>query len=506
MLRILRGGQRWLTALFVIGVGGGFIFFLGLGGPLRSGAGRGTVIQVGSYEFGVSEFERERSRREAQYQEALGANYDPEALSDTLVDLTAQSLVERALLALEAGDLGLRVTTPEIEQVVLRSPLFLDANGRFDKQRFVDYAEYEYGNQRNFMEEQRIALLSQKMVRLLWDHGHVSEAEALAAARQQLEEVSIAFTALDTRAAPAGFEVDEAALAAFFPDREAEARALYEKRASRYDQPEQVRARHILVSVPAGASEEQRKAARERIEEARQRIEAGEDFAVVAGEISEDPGSKDRGGDLGFFGRGQMVGPFEEIAFSLEPGQLSDPVQTDFGFHLIRVEEKKEAVHRPFEDVRDELAREVLEADAGAAAARALSDKLVEGVSAGRSLEDVAREQELTLERTGWLRRRPDGFVPGLGPAQDLLATAFSLQPGQSSSRVFEVGDKLAMVQVLERREPDETDVQKTADAIRDRILEQRRSGQAATWTNARREALYEKGALFVDLTPVRGS
>ena len=81
-------------------------------------------------------------------------------------------------------------------------------------------------------------------------------------------------------------------------------------------------------------------------------------------------------------------------------------------------------------------------------ASRTLADELAAAVKGGESLEDAARARELTLERSGWLRRRPDGFVPGLGASPDLMATAFTLEPGQSSSRVFEVGDKLALVQL----------------------------------------------------------
>ncbi|REJ37582.1 MAG: foldase [Bacillota bacterium] len=126
---------------------------------------------------------------------------------------------------------------------------------------------------------------------------------------------------------------------------EDEIRSYFDENRERLGQPEQVRARHILVET-----EEQAK-------ELKERLEAGEDFAALAKEHSIDRGSAARGGDLGWFGRGVMVEPFEKAAFSLKPGEVSDPVQTDFGYHLILVEERREAR----EAVLDEETRSAIE-------------------------------------------------------------------------------------------------------------------------------------------------
>ncbi|MBI3950931.1 MAG: peptidylprolyl isomerase [Acidobacteria bacterium] len=127
-----------------------------------------------------------------------------------------------------------------------------------------------------------------------------------------------------------------------------EIREFYEKHQSEFDQ---VRARHILFSTrPAqnatgdsASKAPDREAVRRRAEEVSQRVKAGEDFATLAKEFSEDPGSKEQGGDLGFFGRGQMTPKFEEAAFALQPGQISDLVETPFGFHIIKAEERRTA-------------------------------------------------------------------------------------------------------------------------------------------------------------------
>jgi parvulin-like peptidyl-prolyl isomerase len=198
-----------------------------------------------------------------------------------------------------------------------------------------------------------------------------------------------------------------------------------------------------------------------------------------------------------------MVKTFEDAAFSLEPGVLSEPIKSDFGFHIIRVEEHTEASHTAFEDVREELVREVLAHDLRADANRALADELAAAVAAGTSLEDAARERELTLERSGWLRRRPDGFVPSLGAAQDLMIAAFSMSPGESSDRVFLVGEKLALVQVLERQLPEDFDIEQGIEAERKQLQAQKRTLVAQGWIERRRRELTESGDLAVDLSKI---
>ena len=120
---------------------------------------------------------------------------------------------------------------------------------------------------------------------------------------------------------------------------------------------EEIRARHILLSVPPGTPQTQSDSLRGLAEDLRDRTRAGEDFATLAGEYSQDPGSAVQGGDLGFFGRGMMVAPFEEAAFALEPGEVSEVVLTDFGFHVIRLEERRSP---PFEEVSEAYRTELV--------------------------------------------------------------------------------------------------------------------------------------------------
>lgn len=129
----------------------------------------------------------------------------------------------------------------------------------------------------------------------------------------------------------------------------------YEENKDKFQEPEQVRAAHVLVKVDKGADEKTRAAAKAEAEKVLKEAKAGKDFAELAKTHSDDPGSKDRGGELGFFPRGEMVPAFEEAAFKLKAGELSGVVETDYGFHVIKVEEKKAGRTVPLAEVKEDV-------------------------------------------------------------------------------------------------------------------------------------------------------
>ena len=139
---------------------------------------------------------------------------------------------------------------------------------------------------------------------------------------------------------------------------EEEIKAFYENNPEQFETKEQVKARHILIKTGEDADEAEKQAAKEKIKDLEKRIEEGEKFSEVAKEESECPSSK-RGGDLGYFSRGQMVKPFEKAAFSLAAGDVSDIVETRFGYHLIKTEDKKAASKKTFDEVQDQIKQQL---------------------------------------------------------------------------------------------------------------------------------------------------
>jgi len=497
VLDSLRKGQRWLTLLIVGTIGVVFVFFMGWGsgGSRRSPAGS-AVVELGDIRVEVADFQRLRARQETLYRDRLGDQFDSRAARSFLDSSTLSSLVDGAILADSARRLGLRVSKEEVQQLVRSSSSFRNEEGRFDLEAFESFARYEYGSQRAFLEVVRRDLLGQKLTRILYAQARVGDAEARSAALHDLEEVRIAYVALGPERLPADRLPDDAAAQAWLEAHREELLALYEQRIEEFKTPEKVRARHILLRVPTDATDAVVESVRERAEAVRGRLLAGESFEDVAREQSEDPGSSAQGGDLGFFARGERTPALEQAAFALQPGDLSDVIRSDAGFHLIRVEERVAAGGRSFDEVGPELAREA----AAREAARQLAKELAEAVRNGASLEDASRERGLTLERTGLLTRRPDGFVPGLGGSPDLMAAAFSLRPEAASlARIFELGPRFVLIQLLERTEPDAETLEAAAVARRDSLLEEKRSQAIRDWLESRRQSLFASGELRIN-------
>ncbi len=134
-----------------------------------------------------------------------------------------------------------------------------------------------------------------------------------------------------------------------------EIKEYYEKNKAKFKDPEQVRARHILIKVDPQADNKKWKEAEKKAKEIKKRLEKGEDFAKLAKEFSDDPGTKNKGGDLGFFAKGRMVPEFEAAAFALKPGQISEPVKTVYGYHIIQTMEKKSAKQKELKDVKEQI-------------------------------------------------------------------------------------------------------------------------------------------------------
>jgi len=134
-----------------------------------------------------------------------------------------------------------------------------------------------------------------------------------------------------------------------------ELKSYYDSHKDEFKTQEMVKARHILVRVENSASDDEKKKAKDKAEMYLKKIKDGEDFAKLASDFSDDPGSKAKGGDLGFFPRGRMVKPFEDAAFSLKPGETSGIVETQFGFHIIKVEDRKDSSVESFDVVKERL-------------------------------------------------------------------------------------------------------------------------------------------------------
>jgi peptidyl-prolyl cis-trans isomerase D len=508
MLESIRKGQRWLTGVLVALVGGVFVFFMGLGQPLQGNApSQGIVVELGDIRFAYPDFLRLREQHANSYRDQLGDQFSSKVGQSFLDAQALRSLVDRAILAHDAHEMGLRVGKDEIQRVILESPGFRDESGRFDQAGFRDWVEWQYGNEANYIEYTRSTLLGQKMAQLLYAQGDVSEGEARAAALHRLQQVQIAYVALDSETLPPGSETTEDQISAYATDHDNELRAVYQGRLHEFELTAQLRLRHILFELGSDPTPGELKEVQARATAALDRLTGGEAFVDVAAEVSEDLSSRDSGGDLGLVDLDDIAPELAEAAAALAPGEHSEVVRSDRGLHLVLVDERTEAGSRPFAEVRDELAREGAIRQAARERADRLTDELATAIREGKSLEDAARELELPIGRTGMLRRRADGFIVGLGASSDLLAMAFALTTEKPTSpEIFEVGSKLALIQLLDRTEPEPDILTGAIVGERARLAAAKQNGFVQNWIEERRAELTNTGQLKIDSTILEGT
>ncbi len=265
-------------------------------------------------------------------------------------------------------------------------------------------------------------------------------------------------------------------------------REYYDSHKEEFARQEQVRARHILVKVDDQTTDEQ---ARQRIEAARARLQKGEAFGKVASEVSEDPSSKVRGGDLGYFARGAMVKEFEDAAFNAQKGQVVGPIKSSFGYHLIEQLDKLPGGQQPFEAVREairgRLASERTQ-EMAEAKAKELAQKLRDSKPA--KPEDV---QALANANPGVTYGATPAFgrqdaVPGLGFAPAFTTAAFSLKKGEVSEAI-QIPRGWAVLWVKEVREARVPQLTEVEPKVRAAVASQKQQEQAIRQLQALRAA-----------------
>lgn len=513
MLKVFRDNLKYLSWILWVVIGLFVLFvFVDFGGGLRGQAGAGTAIaaRVGDRTVTREDFQREYRQLDTMYRQLYGEQFTPELAEQMRLPLQAleRAVTEQILLA-EAERLGLQVTDAEVRDRILEEPVFRNAEGKFVGQE--EYARILSSNRytpATFEESMRRDLLRQKLQDLLRAGIWVSDGEVERSYREQVEKAKIRYVQLPrNRFTDIAAQIAPAEVQAYFqahredyklPEQREGAYLLVESDQLRnqiqvtdeqlrkeYDSlqkelshPEQVQARHILVRVTPQVTEDQ---ARAKLEQARQRVQAGEDFGKVAGEISEEPGAKERGGDLGWFGQGQMVKEFEEAAMGAQPGQIVGPVKTQFGLHLIQVTGKRPAGVTPFDEVKEQLRSRAAFTRAQEMAqnkAKELAAQLEK--SAPKSPADVEKIAKanpgVTSAATGKIG--PQDPITGLGPVPAVSAAVFAADAGKVTQPV-QVPRGWVVVWVQAVHEPRVPELNEVEPKVRATVAMQKMQEQA---------------------------
>ena len=459
--------------------------FWGIDSYFRGGGRGGDLASVGGSAISQQEFAQAMRDQQERLRAQFGREFNPAMLEAPEARAAMlDSLVSQRLLMLHATKTGLTASDAQLREVIGSIPA-LQEDGKFSMRRYEQALRAQGLTQAGFEAKLRQDLTLQQLVQSVSDTAVVSRAAAEGVLAIQLEERETSEAMIRPERFAGQVKVPAELVKAFYESnrklfeipqqiraefvvlsRDAlaaqttigaeEVRSAYEKNAKGNVSPEERRASHILIQSPADAPEADQKAARARIESIQQQVKKNPaDFARLAKEHSQDPGSAAKGGDLGFFPRGAMVKPFEEAVFSLKEGQTSDVVRSEFGFHLIRVTGIKAEKVRSFEESRDAIATELKQQAAGrkfAEAAETFSNMVYEQSD---SLKPAAEKFKLEVKQTGFFDQANRAAAGPLASNEKLFGALFSddaLKNRRNTDAVEVAPNTLAAARVLDVR------------------------------------------------------
>jgi peptidyl-prolyl cis-trans isomerase D len=401
-------------------------------GRAGGSAGGAAAVRVGSTAISEQEFLSEMRRLDERFSQIYGEQWNELRSQIDLAGQTASFLIDRELQLQEARRIGLVVAPAEVRDAILDNPMFQREDGQFvgaeTYQRIVrsyfrmSTQEFERRlaedlvlSQLNALAERTAWVTDEEVVREFRRRRESADLELLQVRYEPfLADVSITDEEVQaeydrtadqyTREEERSIRyllVETSKLRRLLPVDEAELQAYYEEHKGEFLEGEQAHARHILIRVAPDASEEEQTDAELLANGVAKIARSGADFAELAAKHSQDPGSKDNGGDLGWFGRGRMVKEFEDAVFSAKPGDIVGPIRSQFGYHIIRVEGFRPEHQKPFEEVEEQVRFAVVEGRASAEAsarAAALARRLrSEQPETDEAWQSIADEDEVVV-------------------------------------------------------------------------------------------------------------
>jgi peptidyl-prolyl cis-trans isomerase D len=416
-----------------------------------------SVATVNGETIPVERYQRRYQAYLDAYSQVYRDRFTPELAERMgLPQQVVNDLVQETLVVQRARSEGLEVTDAELNAQIQAIPAFQE-NGRFAIKRYQEFLKRRGLGASSFEADVRRELTRMKAETTIRSGVKVADAEIEQAWKLRNENVRAAWALVEVAPLTAGVQATDAELETYLKAHEAEYRQperrktsyvlvairdhikpvpeadiekYYSERGAEFERPPQVRAAHILVRVGETGGSEAEDKARVKIADVIKRAKAGEDFGKLAREISEDPGSKANGGDLGLVRKGEMVPQFEQAAFAMKPGEISaEPVRTPFGFHAIKVTEVQPGGKTPLKDVAAQI-RDRLSAEAADRAAKARADEARAKLQTASDFSAEAKALGLTpLDTT-----IPKIERPAAAPSDVMADTAFALaQDGVSA-------------------------------------------------------------------------
>jgi peptidyl-prolyl cis-trans isomerase D len=467
--------------------------------------------------WGVQRYTSQRSSRVADVNGTIITLGDYRNSYTNLVEQVRQSfgnlrkraldqLVDRALMLQEAEKLKIQVSDEELAQTIRDIRAFQTA-GVFDNQRYLNALSRTKLSPETFEEQQREALIIDKLQSFITGNIKVSELEARQWYKYNNTEVDVDYVLLE----PGQFKNIEPTAdeildyfdqhkEAYKTDPEIKVRYLYlkpedfaskltvaeadmqdyyESNLEKFKNPKTVQARHILIKVDQNAKPEEVESARQRAEDVLKLARDGQDFAALARQYSEGP-TKTKGGDLGTFRREAMVKPFADKAFSMKAGDISDPVRTRFGWHIIKVENVNPAKTLSLDEARADIEK-TLKTERSKNLAYDEAEAVYDATFEGQNLVDIAQERNLNLLTTALF---PQKSPPKeIKDAARFASVAFSL-PSDEVSDIQEFGDGYYLLEVVEKVPSKFPELKDVEDSVKKDVIKEKQDAKALSEAN----------------------
>ncbi|HEY3045126.1 MAG TPA: peptidyl-prolyl cis-trans isomerase [Vicinamibacterales bacterium] len=497
-----------------------------------AGLGLGdTVATVQGRDITAGEFRRSYDAQLQAYRNAYGGNVSEQLLKQLGIDQQIlQQLVDQQAALAEADRLGIKASDEEVRQRIFSAPAFQENGAFIGEQRYQQLlrAQRPPLTAAEFERSVRDELVLDKLRAVLTDWLSTTDKELEAEYRLRNDKVKLAVVTFIADSFRPEATASDAEVTAYFnahqadfkiPEKrkvryllvdadairvkttvpEANIERAYNEGIAQYSTPEQVRASHILLRTEGKDDAVVKAKAEDVLKQAR----SGADFAALAKKYSEDEGSAKNGGDLDYFGKGKMVPEFDQVVFTMQPGEVSPLVKTQFGYHIIKLVDKKPAATRTLAEVRqqilDQLAYETAHAQA-ADVAQAIASE----VSKPADLDKAAKAHGLTVQESGFFAR--DESIVSLGSSPEAVSRAFEMKVGEVSGPL-QGARGFAFETVIAIQPPGMPKLDDVKDRVRDEVIKQKardlsRQKAAALVAKLKGATDFEKAAKAAGVDP----
>lgn len=451
----------------------------------------------------MDEYKMAYSQILQRYKSQFGDNLNNDLLKMLRIDEnTLEGIIDREILLQTARKLGIRVTDDELREFISQK---FQENGSFSPSLYTNYIRNTYQRADLFESDQRNDMVIRKLQALMDSTEPVSEDLVRQWFSREKSEVDIAYVLFDPEN-EAGTKPSEDEIKAYYDKHKDEFKSepstkvkciqfrpddfagkvtltdedvekFYASNISKYETPKTVEARHILIKVDRNADQAQVEKARSKAKEIYQlAVGEGKDFAELAKTYSEDS-TKDKGGYLGAFEKESMVKPFSDKAFSMKAGEISEPVRTEYGWHLIKVEKVNDAKQRQLSEVKDEIRKNLVKEKAENLAYEA-SNTAYDNIVGGSDLEQAAKSANLSVITTDFFTQADGPMEIDPSASKDFARLVFGMEPKQTSE-ILEFKGIYIIAQMVEKKKAELLPLDDVRESVYADLLKEIKNDQA---------------------------